>query len=309
VSKKFITRRDFLKAAAAVPLAGAAGSFVAGGAPVSYLNRVLDQAKPGPAAKSRVILVRDQAAVSAGRKFNAEIIQKMLDDAVAALFGEKDPSAAWEKIIKATDTVGIKTNTWNYLPTGPEVEQAIQRRVLDAGVPAERISIDDRGVLKNPIFKDATVFINARPARIHYWAGMGSCIKNYIQFIPRPSDYHDDACANLATIWSLPHVKDRTRLNILVMLTPLYHNIGPRGFSEQYLWPYKGLLVGQDAVAVDATGFRIMQAKRLKEFGEEKPLETSAHHISLADTRYHLGHSDPAAIELIKLGWQDEILI
>jgi len=314
MAKRIITRRDFLKAAAVTPIAGAIGFCPPGaGAAVGARPKTETSGGIAPlksiAQASRVVLVRDENAVAADRKFNAEAIQKMLDDAVGALFGEKNPVAAWKKIVKPTDTIGIKTNAWNYLPTGKEVEQAIQRRVMDAGVPVERIAIADRGVLENPIFQNATVLINARPARVHYWAGMGSCIKNYIQFVPKPSDYHNDACADLATIWNLPPVKDRTKLNILVMLTPLFHNIGPRGFSEKYLWPYKGLIVGQDVVAVDATGFRIIQAKRLKEFGEEKPLETSAHHIALADTRHKLGTSDPGQIELIKLGWTDEILI
>ena len=314
MAKRIITRRDFLKAAAVTPIAGAIG-FCPTGAGAAVGARPKTETSGGIATlksiaqASRVVLVRDENAVAADRKFNAEAIQKMLDDAVCALFGEKNPAAAWKKIVKPTDTIGIKTNAWNYLPTGKEVEQAIQKRVIDAGVPVERIAIADRGVLENPIFQSATVLINARPARVHYWAGMGSCIKNYIQFVPKPSDYHNDACADLATIWNLPPVKDRTKLNILVMLTPLFHNIGPRGFSEKYLWPYKGLIVGQDVVAVDATGFRVIQAKRLKEFGEEKPLETSAHHIALADTRHKLGTSDPGQIELIKLGWTDDILI
>jgi hypothetical protein len=53
----------------------------------------------------------------------------------------------------------------------------------------------------------------------------------------------------------------------------------------------------------------VIQAKRLEVFGEDKPLETSAHHIQLADTRHQLGKSSPADIELIKLGWEDGILI
>jgi hypothetical protein len=189
------------------------------------------------------------------------------------------------------------------------VEQAIKRRVTDAGVPEERIGIDDRGVLSNPIFKQATAFINARPARTHHWAGMGSCIKNYIMFIPNPPAYHDDACADLATIWYLPHVKGRTRLNILVMLTPLFHGIGPHHYSKEYVWEYKGLVVSRDPVAADATGVRILQAKRRQYFGEERPLQPPAHHVFLADTRHKLGVSDPAKIELVKLGWDGDILI
>jgi hypothetical protein len=261
------------------------------------------------ARKSRVVLVRDAQAVGEGRKINAEVVQKMLDDAVTTLLGEKDPIDAWKQLVGPADIVGVKTNVWNYLPTGPELERAIRGRIQEAGVPADKISIKDRGVLNDPIFQAATVLINVRPARVHYWSGLGSCIKNYIMFVPKPAEYHGDACADLAKIWSLPPVKDRTRLNILSMLTPQYHNIGPRGFSEQYLWTYGGLIVGRDVVAVDATGYSVIQAKRLEVFGEDKPLETSAHHIQLADTRHQLGKSSPADIELIKLGWEDGILI
>lgn len=318
MKKKVITRRDFLRAAAVAPLAGAL-SCAARAVPTPKEESITNVAfSPIPGGrwesaafpeKSRVVLVRDQNAVADDKKFNAEVIQKMLDDAVKALFGEKDPVAAWKKVVKPTDIVGIKTNSWRSLPTGAEVEQAIKRRLMDAGVPEDKIGIADSGVLNNPIFQQATALINARPARAHYWSGMGGCIKNYIQFVPNRPDYHGDACADLASIWYLPPVKDRTKLNILVMLTPLFHNIGPRGFNEQYLWPYKGLVAGQDVVAVDTTGLQILKAQRLKHFGEDRPFETSAHHIALADTKHKLGNSDPAKIELIKLGWQTDILI
>jgi len=313
MAKMIITRRDFLKAAAVTPVAGAIGCCCTGAASVpprpgpsdSQAAAALKSAPRG----SRVVLVRDGNAVAADRTLNAEAIQAMLDDAVTALFNEKSPAAAWNKIVTPGDTVGIKTNAWRQLPTGKEVENAIKKRVLEAGVPADRIGIADRGVLNNPLFPNATVLINARPARVHYWAGMGSCLKNYIQFVPKPSAYHDDACADLATIWSLPIVKDKTKLNIQVMLTPLFHNVGPSGFNEKYLWTYGGLIVGQDVVAVDATAYRIIQAKRRQFFGEDQALETPAHHIALADTRHKLGTSDPAKIELIKLGWMEGILI
>ena len=313
MAKKIITRRDFLMAAAVTPLAGAIGCCCTGAAavapkPVSGSGQGVATLRSVSRA-SRVVLVRDENAVINGRAFNTEVIQKMLDDAVMALFGEKSPMDAWKKIVKPEDTVGIKTNAWRQLPTGKEVEDAIKKRVLEAGVPAAKVAVADRGVLSHPIFQNATVLINARPARVHYWSGLGSCIKNYIQFVPKPSEYHNDACADLASIWNLPLVKDKTKLNIQVMLTPLFHNIGPSGFNEKYLWPYNGLIVGQDVVAVDTMAYRVIQAKRKKFFNEDQSLETSAHHIALADTRHKLGTSDPGKIDLIKLGWTGEILI
>ncbi len=293
-----ITRRDFLKTASLAPLAGA---FI----PALHGRT----AQPAPSGKVRVVLIRDKEALDASGTPNAAVIQKMLDDAVTALVGEKAPAQAWKTIIKPEDTVGIKTNTWKFIPTTTQVEQALKRRVMDAGVAEDRISIDDRGVLNNPVFKKATALINARPARSHHWAGMGSLIKNYIMFTPNPSAWHPDTCADLAKIWFQPEVKDKTRLNVLVMLTPLFHGIGPHNFSKDYVWEYKGLIVSRDPVAADATGLRVLQARRREFFGEDRPMQPTPHHIFLADTRHHLGVSGEDRIELVKLGWNEGILI
>jgi len=297
MKNKAMTRRDFIKAASVVPLAGA------------FKPALKGQPAQSAAQKVKVVLIRDKDALDASGTPNADVVQRMLDEAVTTLVGEKDPVGAWKTIIRPEDTVGIKTNTWKYNPTTTQVEQAIMRRVLEAGVPEERISIDDRGVLTNPIFKEATAFVNARPARAHHWSGMGSLIKNYITFTPKPSDWHGDTCADLAKIWDLPHVKGRTRLNVLVMLTPLFHAIGPQNYSKEYVWEYKGLIVSRDPVAADATGLRVLEARRREFFGEGKPLQPTPHHIFLADTRHHLGVSGEERIELVKLGWMDGVLI
>lgn len=296
MSRTTITRRDFLKAASMAPLAGA-------------IIPALKAGQAGAGGKVRVVLVRDPNALDASGKPDGAVIQRMLDEAVRVLEREKDVAAAWKKLIKPDDIVGIKTNVWDKLPTTKEVEQAIKRGVMSVGVPEGKVSIDDRGVLRNPVFQNATALINARPARTHHWAGMGSCIKNYIQFVPRPSDYHGDTCADLAAIWSLPHVKGRTRLNVLVMLAPLFHGIGPSSYSKEYTWPYRGLIVSRDPVAADATGLRVLLAKRREHFGEDRPLPMTPHHIFLADTRHHLGVSAEDRIELVRLGWQDGVLI
>jgi hypothetical protein len=55
-------------------------------------------------------------------------------------------------------------------------------------------------------------------------------------------------------------------------------------------------------VAADATGARIIQAKRNEFFGEDKPISPPPRHIEAADIKYALGNSHPDRIELIKLG-------
>jgi hypothetical protein len=296
MSAKNFTRRDFIKTSALA----AASTMVIGSN--SFLMGKSEN-------KTRVILIRDKNVLDAKNKINAEVLEKMLDDSVKFLFDTSDALTAWKKIIKPQDVVGIKTNVWHYLATPPELENAIKKRVMDTGVNENNISIDDRGVLDNPVFLKATALINSRPMRTHFWSGVGSLLKNYIMFVERPSAYHNDSCADLAAIWKLPIVKDKTRLNILVMLTPLFHSVGAHGYSSDYIWQYKGLIVSTDPVAADAVGLKIIEAKRKEFFKEDKPLSPPAKHIELADTRHHLGTADLKKIELIKTGWKENILI
>ena len=186
--------------------------------------------------------------------------------------------------------------------TTAAVEEALRTRVLEVGVPAEDIGISDRGVLDDPVFARATALINARPMRTHHWSGVGSLIKNYVMFVPDPYNYHEDACARLGEIWTLPHVAGKTRLNVLVMFTPQFHTVGPHGFSPRHVSRYHGLLVGVDPVAVDTVGVQIIRGMRREHFGEERPLSPSPGHIAVAGERYGLGNADPARIDLVKLG-------
>jgi len=299
-----LTRRDFLRGVGAAAVGGAVG--------------IPAMATEGRAAQStsRVVLIRSEDVLTASgteevswsSTIDGDVIQQMMDEAMTALFGMDSPSECWSTIIRPDDIVGIKTNVWARLPTPEPLIQTIKRGVMGAGVPEEHIGIGDRDVLRQENFRNSTALINSRPMRTHAWSGVGSLIKNYIMF-DNPPDYHDDACADLATLWELPIVKGKTRLNVLVMLTPQFHNIGPHHFDPAYTWPYRGLLVSTDPVAADAVGLRIIQQKRRLAFGEDRPLQPTAHHIRLADTVHHLGNADMSRIDLVRLGWREEELI
>ena len=291
-----ISRRNFIKTSSTAVIAGSLF-------PLSKtFSRIVEK-------KSRVVLVRNKNLFDESNQPRPDIVRKMLDDAVTKLFDGKKPSDAWREIVKPSDMVGIKTNAWKFLSTPPQLESALKWSVVHAGVPEENISVLDHGVLDDPIFKKATALINVRPMRTHHWAGVGTLIKNYIQFVEKPSDYHDDSCANLGAIWNLPHVKDKTRLNILVMFTPLFYGVGPHNFNPEYTWRYNGLLIGLDPVAVDSVGMRIITAKRKEFFKEDRPINPSPKHIELADTRHGIGRADQNKIELLCIGWNDGRLI
>jgi hypothetical protein len=295
--KRVITRRDFIRSGSCAVM----GSLL--GLPL------VSEAAGQTTRKSRVVLIRNQRATEGYGSLNRGTVVQMLDDAVTVALGTKDPLSAWRKITNPDDIVGIKSNEWYRLPTPPELETAITTRLVEAGVNAQNISIDDRGVENNPVFKRSTVLINIRPMRTHHWSGLGSLLKNYIMFVPHPWKYHGNACERLGVIWQQPQIMGKTRLNILVMLTPLFHGVGPHHFSRGYTWPYGGLIVSTDPVAADATGAQIIQAKRNEHFGKDRPISPRPLHIEAADTKFSLGNSHPDRIELIKLGWDKDVLI
>ena len=261
---------------------------------------------PIKSGRSRVVLVRDLNVLDENGSPKYAVVQEMLDTGIKALTGRPDPQSAWKTIIKPGDVVGIKNNRWSYLRTTAEVETSLKKRIMEVGVKEADISVDDLGVLQNPVFQRATALINARPMRSHHWAGVGSLIKNYIMFIPEPISIHPDSCADLASIWDLPVVKGKTRLNVLVMFTPQFHSFGPHSFNPKYVWKYHGLMLGFDPVAVDATGLRVIEAIRRDFFAEDRPLNPPAKHIAIADSKYHLGTADPQKIELIKIGYDKD---
>jgi len=288
-----ITRRDFLKGTAGLAAVTALG--------MPSKGRAADTAK--------VVLVRNRDVVGPGGEVRAETLRSMLDEGVKALRGAETPLAAWRSLFARSDLVGIKSNSWHNLPTPPEMEEAIRQRLLDIGIGSDNIAVADRGVLDHPLFQKATALVNTRPVRTHHWAGVGTCLKNYIQFVPSPSDYHPNGCADLGRIWTLPHVKGKTRLNVLVALTPQFYGRGANFFDRRYVWPYGGIIVGIDPVAVDAVGAEILRLKRVASFGEDRPLDVAPIHIAEADRKYHLGVSDLGRIEIVKIGWMDESLV
>jgi len=107
MEEKIITRRDFLRVAAGTAVVATLGT----GIP--------QEGRAEPTAK--VVLIRNAGAVGDQGKIQAEIVQKMLDEAVKNLLGTNDSLEAWKKLIKSSDVVGIKSNSWPKLPTPPEL--------------------------------------------------------------------------------------------------------------------------------------------------------------------------------------------
>lgn len=289
-----ITRREFLVTTGSVAL----GAALAHGA---------DEGSEPKPKKTKVVLVRDADVIDENGKLNASVLERMLDQAVTTLFDSDEPASAWKQVVADAKKVGIKTNVWTMLRTPLELESFIKQRLVAAGVAEKNVPITDRDAIR--ILGDCDGLINARPLRTHHWAGIGGCIKNCIMFSTSPPSWHPDGCIDLGGLFNMPNLKGKCRLHILVVLTPLFHGKGPHHFDPRHVWDYKGLIVSTDPVAADATGVRLLVAKRREFFGKDIPFATHTRHVEVAETKHKVGVADPEKIELVKLGWKENILI
>jgi hypothetical protein len=99
----------------------------------------------------------------------------------------------------------------------------------------------------------------------------------------------------------LPAIRSKTRLTICDATTACFEG-GP-GFKPQYAWKENALLVSQDPVALDYTGWRIIERKRA-----EKGLKTLSadgrapkYIATAADDRHRLGTNDPKRMVTVEL--------
>jgi uncharacterized protein (DUF362 family) len=147
------TRREFLARMAAVA-AGAtalgARSAVFGGwerlAVPARRDSGSDHASgsdQGAAPRPSVVVARDEALAKGEPAEQRDLLVKVLNAAMLMLTSAQDAAAAWRKLFKPSDRVGIKVNTLG-LSTRPAVVDAIVAGLRLADVPAANIVIWDR---------------------------------------------------------------------------------------------------------------------------------------------------------------------
>lgn len=259
--------------------------------------------------KEKVVLIRDKNLLNKSKKINKEVLKEMIIKGICLLKGEEKIEIALKNFFEKDEILGIKSNEWGPLPTAPEVEEILKELLIKIGIKEENIGIADRNVLRMKIFKNCTSLINVRPMRTHHWAGVGSLIKNYIMFVEKPSDYHSNFCSKLGSIWHKPIVKDKTRINILIMFTPLFYGIGAHHFDKKYTFEYCGILFGEKPATVDAVGLKILKEMRNKYFKKDLPFQPPPIHIQIADKIYNLGKTNLNEIEIIKSNPMSDDLI
>ena len=129
------TRRAFLKGCITGAAAFGAGKLVA-------KERILPNSPP----KSKVVVARDAALDGDGSGPDSARVLKLLDNAMQGFYETKDPVAAWRKVVRPGEVVGLKVNTiaGPGLSTHVVLVEAICERLKQAGIRANDIVVWDR---------------------------------------------------------------------------------------------------------------------------------------------------------------------
>jgi uncharacterized protein (DUF362 family) len=294
------------------------------------------------AARSRVVIARDEKIRSAGTGFDSAPLARLLDRALQASFDCDSPIEAWRKVVRPGEVVGLKVNCLGGRGNATHLElvEAITERLRQAGITEMVIWERQNADLERARFKivergsglrcfgndvlgfedDLAMFgkagslvcrtltqvcdavINLPVLKDHGIAGVTLALKSMFGAIHNPNKYHSDAGdPYVADVYAFAPIRQKVRLHICDALNAQYEG-GP-SFMPQWMWPFNGLLVSRDPVALDYVGWKIIEKKR-SEAGVKslRELKREPSYIATAaDAEHRLGTCDPKRIEQVEV--------
>jgi uncharacterized protein (DUF362 family) len=145
------------------------------------------------------------------------------------------------------------------------------------------------------------VVINLPVLKDHGIVGVTMALKNLFGAIHNPNKYHNNVGdPYVADVYMLAPIRQKVRLAICDAIVAQYEG-GP-SYMPQWCWPYNGLIVSRDPVALDYTGWQILERKRAERgMPSLRNARREPTYIArAADPQHHLGVNDPARIDLVE---------
>jgi len=150
--------------------------------------------------------------------------------------------------------------------------------------------------------RECDFVINLPVLKDHDLAGVTFSLKNFYGAIQRPAELHGSACnPGIADLNCIPALRDKFRFTIGDATASIYEG-GPQ-FHPEHLWYPNALIVGHDPVAIDYTGWKIVERKRA-EMGMptlESTGRPTTFLVTAADAKHNLGTNDPQRIHLMEI--------
>jgi uncharacterized protein (DUF362 family) len=156
--------------------------------------------------------------------------------------------------------------------------------------------------LSKILSRATNVLINMPVLKDHDGAGVTIALKNMYGAIHNPNKYHPNGCdPYVADLNMLPEIRSRMKLTICDATTAMYEG-GP-GFKPEHSWKCNALLVAEDAVALDFTGWQTIERKRAEVGLKTLEAEQRAprYIATAADNEHGLGHCDAAHIAVVEV--------
>ncbi|MBZ5515890.1 MAG: DUF362 domain-containing protein, partial [Acidobacteriia bacterium] len=153
--------------------------------------------------------------------------------------------------------------------------------------------------LSKTLTRVCDVVISLPVLKDHGIAGVTMALKNMFGAIHNPNKYHTNGGdPYIADVNMLPPIRQKVRLHICDATTAEYEG-GP-SFMPQWTWPFNGVLVARDPVALDSIGWQIIERKRAeKGMKSLKEMKREPTYIArAADANHRLGTNDPKKIEV-----------
>jgi uncharacterized protein (DUF362 family) len=327
-----MNRREFLQLAAGVTVFTSK---------IMRPKSSLGNSKEVKSDRSTVVIVRKPEVYIRPKEVSPDIVRQMLDQGITRLTGFSDVTKAWQSICSTSETIGIKVNAMGgrNICTHAEVAYAAAESLVNAGIKPQQIILWDRitdelrrggytinrdgpgircfgtdssyerepavsgsigSCFSTILSRQCDCLISIPVLKDHDLCGVSLSLKNFYGAIHNPNKYHDHGCdPYIADVNAHPYIKDKLRLVICDGLIAQC-NGGP-GYKPQWAWPYSGLLLSRDPVAIDRTGCHIIEEQR-KATGLQSLAETGRppQHIQTAAQR-GLGISDMNKINKIIL--------
>jgi uncharacterized protein (DUF362 family) len=148
----------------------------------------------------------------------------------------------------------------------------------------------------------SNVLINVPVLKDHDGAGVTIALKNMYGVIHNPNKYHPNGCnPYVADLNMLPEIRTRMRLTICDATTAMYDG-GP-AYKPETSWKNNALIVSQDPVALDYTGWQMIERKRAEHGLKTLEAEYRAprYIATAADREHRLGTNDPRKISIVEV--------
>jgi uncharacterized protein (DUF362 family) len=273
--------------------------------------------------------------------FSQSVIEKMLDEGIAALYRTNEPEKIWKQLFSRNEVVGIKVNclSGSHCSSHPVLVEAIIEKLKQTGIEPGNIIIWDRlnqdlesagyrinwkdknkircygndiagyddrlyingsvgSLISRTLIQTCSAIINVPVLKDHGIVGITLSMKNFFGAIHNPNKYHSkNGNPYIADLYQINLIRQKTRLTICDALDAQYEGGPP--FKPQWTWPFNGLLIGVDGVALDRVGWQIIENKRKeKDFPDLATVGRKPEYILTAGQK-GIGQSD-----LSKINWQ-----